>query len=130
MLSLFIIILLSISPDGYLRLAILILLIFDTQKVYLLLIILVFLMSLRGNPELEAILTAVARATNYSTNAHVPRQAIRARFRRSRRGKIRTKLRKLASRGFVACHPTRGGTTWQLTKSGLNLLRKTTYLIE
>jgi hypothetical protein len=72
---------------------------------------------------LEA-LTAVARATNYSLHAHVPQQAILAKFRNSGRERLKRKLRKLAHAGFIVLHPTAGETTWQLTRLGLKSLRE------
>lgn len=69
------------------------------------------------------VLLALARAGGYSLNAHVPSQAIASRFSRSNRGYAKKTLRKILRTGLAIRHPTEGGMTFQLTKTGLRMVR-------
>jgi predicted transcriptional regulator len=71
-----------------------------------------------------AALQALGDACNYSLSAHVPIQAIRAKFRINVRRGVQKYLDKIRAKGLCAKHPTGRNTTWQLTRNGLNILRE------
>jgi len=71
--------------------------------------------------ELEAVLIAIFDATDGSLNGHVPIEAITKKTKRYLDAKTDPTrcLRKLVAKGYVQEHPTRGSTTYQLTRCGL-----------
>jgi hypothetical protein len=72
----------------------------------------------------QQLLMAVAHAVNFSLKGHVPKHAIMSKYRKDRRGSAANGLKLLNRAGLVAIHPTRGETTWQLTRNGLLLAMK------
>ena len=71
--------------------------------------------------ELEAVLMAIFDATGRSLNGHVPIEAITKKARRHLDAKTDPArcLKELAAKGYAQEHPTRGSTTYQLTRCGL-----------
>ena len=63
-------------------------------------------------------------ASNGSIHAHVPRQAVQARFRKDLRGFVPKELKKLVRRGYAFKHPTRGQMTYGITTEGIKKLRQ------
>lgn len=75
-----------------------------------------------GNPTLPldtAALVALASACGFSLHAHVPVNAVQARFPKHLRGEIPKALDRLRRAEKCQKHPTRGGITWELTRDGL-----------
>jgi len=62
---------------------------------------------------------ALAECCNLSLAAHVPREAVMSKFPKGVRGDARKALDRLRKGQLCTQHPTRGGTTWQLTLLGL-----------
>jgi hypothetical protein len=71
------------------------------------------------NPPRDIVLQALVLATKMSTKSHVPTQAVLCRFAKGKRGDAKKELLKIAKKGLIIKHPTRGGITWQLTRKGL-----------
>jgi len=71
-----------------------------------------------------ATLIAFYQEVGLSTNAHIPRTAVQRHFPKHVRGYCRMVLKKLASMGFVAKHPTGGSITYSLTPKGVNVIKE------
>jgi len=71
-----------------------------------------------------ATLLALFDAINGSIPAHVPKQAVQARFRRDVRGFVSKELKRLVRRGYAVKHPTRGEMTYGITEMGIKKLRE------
>lgn len=65
------------------------------------------------------LLALIVTASHWSTNMHVPKQAVLRKIQKDRRGAFDKGLKKLVRLGLLARHPTKGETTFQLTKYGL-----------
>lgn len=79
----------------------------------------------------KIVLIAIARATNFSTKAHVAEPVIRRYYPKEVKegGKLMKKIRsraygRLESKGLIRSHPTRGSMTWNLTPQGVIMARK------
>ena len=72
----------------------------------------------------QLVLEALLHAAQFSLQAHVPISAVLCKFARDHRGAARKDLIRIARMGLVVKHPTKGGMTWQLTRTGLLLARE------
>lgn len=70
------------------------------------------------------VLLALAKATNRTLGAHVPRHAILSKYASKNRRDARRALKEIIRMGFATKHPTRNQMTFHLTRSGLTLVRK------
>jgi len=71
----------------------------------------------------EATLRALADACNYSLSAHVPVEAVTARFQTHLRGEAKKALERLRRKDYCYKHPTGRSMTWQLTRKGLDMAK-------
>lgn len=71
-------------------------------------------------------LVALSLACGMSLHAHVPPEAVNKGIRKDQRGAVRKSLDRLRRAQLCVQHPTRGGTTWQLTEGGLRLAQSLT----
>lgn len=70
------------------------------------------------------VLLALAKATNYTLNAHVPKHAVLSRYASKDRGDAKKALKEVVRMGLAAKHPTRKEMTYNLTRLGLILIRE------
>lgn len=67
---------------------------------------------------------ALARVTNLSLNAHVPKHLFFLGYHSKDRRQAKKALRRIVKLGLAAKHPTAGEMTYQLTKRGLIMVWK------
>ncbi|MHA1632122.1 MAG: hypothetical protein ACTSXC_04845 [Candidatus Freyarchaeota archaeon] len=70
----------------------------------------------------RAVLTALAEAVGYSLHAHVPKKYILNKLPKHLRPDASKVLGKLRANGYIQIHPTKGETTYQLTRKGYNMV--------
>jgi hypothetical protein len=78
--------------------------------------------TLKSRNEMHVLL-ALADAVGYTLDAHVPKHAIFSKFKKDKRGWVEKELKVLARRGFAGRHPTKGETTWNLSREGLRICK-------
>ena len=71
----------------------------------------------------KAALKILAEACNYSLYAHLPEQAILRKAPKNLQEDIKKSLHKLHKKGLSITHPTRGSTTYDISREGLRLAR-------
>jgi hypothetical protein len=71
----------------------------------------------------KEVLLALARATRYSSRAHVSRQAILSKYAFRDRRDVKKALIEISRMGLVTKHPTCTEMTFHITRLGLALVR-------
>ncbi len=71
----------------------------------------------------RAVLVKLCQETNMAKAAHLPEHVLVHRFPNLGH-RVRKALNKLASKGYVARHPTRNEMTYQLTDFGIDECRR------